>query len=136
MQFICGGTFDVGASPDNFKRAEICRQRMGPVFKRIAMNYPPFLFHPINSITAYKGQIIYDSPGHRGQGADPGAIPAVAERARRDAPPPMSADDRPQCTDSAAGTGDGAGCPHRQPTRTTAGTGTRPGRHRPRAGGG
>jgi phospholipid/cholesterol/gamma-HCH transport system substrate-binding protein len=62
VQFICGGTFDVGASPDNFKRAEICRQRMGPVFKRIAMNYPPVLFHPINSITAYKGQIIYDTP--------------------------------------------------------------------------
>jgi phospholipid/cholesterol/gamma-HCH transport system substrate-binding protein len=62
VQFICGGTFDVGASPDNYKRAEICRQRMGPVFKRIAMNYPPILFHPVNSITAYKGQIIYDTP--------------------------------------------------------------------------
>ena len=62
VQFICGGTFDVGASPDNYKRAEICRQRMGPVFKRITMNYPPIMFHPINSITAYKGQIIYDSP--------------------------------------------------------------------------
>ena len=62
MQFICGGTFDVVASPDNYKRAEICRQRMGPVFKRLAVNYPPILFHPINSITAYKGQIIYDSP--------------------------------------------------------------------------
>jgi len=62
VQFICGGTFDVGASPDNYKRAEICRQRMGPVFKRITMNYPPILFHPINSITAYKGQIIYDTP--------------------------------------------------------------------------
>jgi len=35
---------------------------MGPVFKRITMNYPPIMFHPINSITAYKGQIIYDSP--------------------------------------------------------------------------
>ena len=35
---------------------------MGPVLKRIAMNYPPVLFHPINSITAYKGQIIYDTP--------------------------------------------------------------------------
>ncbi len=62
VQFICGGTFDVGASPDNYKRAEICRQRMGPVFKRITMNFPPLLFHPINSITAYKGQIIYDTP--------------------------------------------------------------------------
>jgi phospholipid/cholesterol/gamma-HCH transport system substrate-binding protein len=35
---------------------------MGPVFKRLAVNYPPILFHPINSITAYKGQIIYDTP--------------------------------------------------------------------------
>ncbi|WKG02762.1 virulence factor Mce family protein [Mycolicibacterium sp. HK-90] len=61
-QFICGGTFDTGANPDNFKRAEICRQRMGPVLKRITMNYPPVLFHPVNSITAYKGQIIYDTP--------------------------------------------------------------------------
>lgn len=62
VQFICGGTFDIGANPDNFKRAEICRERMGPVFKRLAVNYPPVLFHPINSITAYKGQIIYDTP--------------------------------------------------------------------------
>ncbi|BBY81770.1 MCE family protein [Mycolicibacterium pulveris] len=62
VQFICGGTFEAGASTDNYKRTEICRQRMGPVFKRIAMNFPPLLFHPINSITAYKGQIIYDTP--------------------------------------------------------------------------
>ncbi|KUI37675.1 mammalian cell entry protein [Mycobacterium sp. IS-1496] len=62
VQFICGGTFDAAATTDNYKRAEICRQRMGPVFKRIAMNFPPLLFHPINSITAYKGQILYDTP--------------------------------------------------------------------------
>ena len=84
VQFICGGTFDVGASPDNYKRAEICRQRMGPVFKRITMNYPPIMFHPINSITAYKGQIIYDTPADRGQSADPRAVPAMAERAGSD----------------------------------------------------
>ncbi|OBI70932.1 MCE family protein [Mycobacterium sp. E740] len=62
VQFICGGAFEAAPTPENFKRTEICRQRMGPVFKRIAMNYPPLLFHPINSITAYKGQIIYDTP--------------------------------------------------------------------------
>ncbi len=62
VQFLCGGNFDVGATPDNYKRSEICRQRMGPVLRRIAMNYPPVLFHPINSITAYKGQVIYDTP--------------------------------------------------------------------------
>ncbi|MGE2731021.1 MCE family protein [Mycolicibacterium vaccae] len=62
VQFICGGTFDAAMSTDNYKRAEICRQRMGPVLKRITMNYPPVMFHPINSITAYKGQIIYDTP--------------------------------------------------------------------------
>lgn len=62
VQFICGGLFDVGRTPDSYKRAEICQQRMGPVLRRLTMNYPPFLFHPINSITAYKGQIIYDAP--------------------------------------------------------------------------
>jgi phospholipid/cholesterol/gamma-HCH transport system substrate-binding protein len=61
MQFICG-TLEAGASPDYYKRAEICRQRMAPVLKRLAMHYPPFLFHPIDSITAYKGQIAYDAP--------------------------------------------------------------------------
>ncbi|MGW0159665.1 MCE family protein [Mycobacterium sp. NPDC003323] len=71
VQFICGGTFDVGASPDNFKRAEICRQRMGPVLKRITMNYPPILFHPIDSITAYKGQIIYDTPATQAKAETP-----------------------------------------------------------------
>ena len=35
---------------------------MGPVLRRITMNFPPLMFHPINSITAYKGQIIYDTP--------------------------------------------------------------------------
>ena len=62
VQFICGGVFDIGTHPDNFKRAEICKERMGPVVRRWAMNFVPFLFHPINSITAYKGQIIYDTP--------------------------------------------------------------------------
>ncbi|MDX1871066.1 MCE family protein [Mycolicibacterium sp. 120266] len=71
VQFICGGTFDVGASADNYKRAELCRQRMGPVFKRIAMNYPPVLFHPIDSITAYKGQIIYDTPATEAKAQTP-----------------------------------------------------------------
>lgn len=70
-QFICGGTFDTGANADNFKRAEICRQRMGPVLRRITMNYPPVLFHPINSITAYKGQIIYDTPATEAKSETP-----------------------------------------------------------------
>jgi phospholipid/cholesterol/gamma-HCH transport system substrate-binding protein len=62
VQFLCGGSFEAGTSTDNIKRAEICRERMGPVLRRITMNFPPLLFHPINSITAYKGQIIYDTP--------------------------------------------------------------------------
>lgn len=62
VQFICGGGFEAGQMPDYYKRAEICRERMGPVLRRISMNFPPLLFHPINSITAYKGQIIYDTP--------------------------------------------------------------------------
>jgi phospholipid/cholesterol/gamma-HCH transport system substrate-binding protein len=62
VQFLCGGSFEAGTSTDNIKRAEICRERMGPVLRRITMNFPPLLLHPINSITAYKGQIIYDTP--------------------------------------------------------------------------
>jgi phospholipid/cholesterol/gamma-HCH transport system substrate-binding protein len=71
VQFICGGVFDVGANPDNYKRAELCRERMGPVLRRIAMSYPPILFHPINSITAYKGQITYDTPATEAKSETP-----------------------------------------------------------------
>ncbi len=89
VQFICGGTFDVGASPDNFKRAEICRQRMGPVFRRIAMNFPPLLFHPINSITAYKGQILYDTPATEAKAQTP--LPYLQwQNAPGVTPPPLT----------------------------------------------
>jgi phospholipid/cholesterol/gamma-HCH transport system substrate-binding protein len=71
VQFICGGTYDVGATPDNYKRSEICRERMAPVLRRLTMNFPPLLFHPINSITAYKGQIIYDTPLTQAKAATP-----------------------------------------------------------------
>jgi phospholipid/cholesterol/gamma-HCH transport system substrate-binding protein len=62
VQFICGGTFEGSLFVENIKRAEICRERMAPVLRRLSMNYPPILFHPINTITAYKGQIQYDTP--------------------------------------------------------------------------
>jgi phospholipid/cholesterol/gamma-HCH transport system substrate-binding protein len=62
VQFICGGTFEGSPYVDNIKRTEICRERMAPVLRRLAMNYPPILLHPINTITAYKGQVIYDTP--------------------------------------------------------------------------
>ncbi len=61
VQLICGSV-ETGATPDYYKRAEICRQRMAPVLKRLTANYPPILLRPITSITAYKGQIIYDTP--------------------------------------------------------------------------
>lgn len=61
VQFICGN-FDAAGIPDYDKRSEICRQRMAPVLKRLAVNYPPFMAHGINTITAYKGQVIYDTP--------------------------------------------------------------------------
>jgi phospholipid/cholesterol/gamma-HCH transport system substrate-binding protein len=71
VQFICGGAYEIGATPDEYKRAEICRQRMAPVLRRITMNYPPVLFHPINSIQAYKGQITYDSPATEAKAQTP-----------------------------------------------------------------
>jgi phospholipid/cholesterol/gamma-HCH transport system substrate-binding protein len=61
VQFICA-SFDASGTTDNIKRAEICRQRMAPVLRRVMMNYPPIMAHGINTITAYKGQVIYDTP--------------------------------------------------------------------------
>lgn len=61
VQFICAN-FDGSGTTDNMKRTEICRQRMAPVLRRLAMNYPPIMLHGINTITAYKGQVIYDTP--------------------------------------------------------------------------
>lgn len=105
VQFICGGSFDTGATADHYKRAEICRQRMGPVLKRLTMNYPPILFHPVNSITAYKGQIIYDTPETAAKaqtpishlqwqplpGVTPPAVPADADLGTLLLPPPGAA---------------------------------------------
>ncbi len=65
VQFICGGSFETAGgpkAPEYYRRAEICRERLGPVLRRLTVNYPPIMLHPINTITAYKGQIIYDTP--------------------------------------------------------------------------
>ena len=74
VQFICGGSFETAAgpsAPDYYKRAELCRERLGPVLRRLAVNYPPVMFHPLNTITAYKGQIIYDTPATEAKAATP-----------------------------------------------------------------
>ena len=71
VQFICGGNFEIGSTPDNYKRAEICRERMAPVLRRLTMNFPPLLFHPVTSITAYKGQIQYDTPATEAKAQTP-----------------------------------------------------------------
>jgi phospholipid/cholesterol/gamma-HCH transport system substrate-binding protein len=74
VQFICGGSFDTVAGlsgPEYYKRAEICRERLGPPLRRLTFNYPPIMFHPINSITAYKGQIIYDTPATQAKAQTP-----------------------------------------------------------------
>jgi len=74
VQFICGGSFETAAglsAPEYYKRAEICRERLGPPLRRLTFNYPPIMFHPINSITAYKGQIIYDTPDTQAKAQTP-----------------------------------------------------------------
>jgi phospholipid/cholesterol/gamma-HCH transport system substrate-binding protein len=74
VQFICGGSFDTVAGlsgPDYYKRAEICRERLGPPLRRLTFNYPPIMFHPLNSITAYKGQVIYDTPATQAKSQTP-----------------------------------------------------------------
>jgi phospholipid/cholesterol/gamma-HCH transport system substrate-binding protein len=74
VQFICGGSFETAGgpkAPDYYRRAELCRERLGPVLRRLAVNYPPIMFHPLNTITAYKGQIIYDTPETQAKAATP-----------------------------------------------------------------
>lgn len=74
VQFICGGSFDTQggpSSPDYFRRAELCRERLGPVLRRLTANFPPIMFHPLNTITAYKGQIIYDTPATQAKAETP-----------------------------------------------------------------
>ena len=74
VQFICGGSFETAGgpkAPDYYRRAELCRERLGPVLRRLAVNYPPVMFHPLNTITAYKGQIIYDTPATQAKAATP-----------------------------------------------------------------
>jgi phospholipid/cholesterol/gamma-HCH transport system substrate-binding protein len=74
VQFICGGSFETAAgprAPDYYRRAELCRERLGPVLRRLTVNYPPIMFHPLNTITAYKGQIIYDTPETQAKSATP-----------------------------------------------------------------
>ena len=89
VQFICGGSFETAGgprAPDYFKRAELCRERLGPVLRRLAVNYPPIMFHPLNMITAYKGQIIYDTPETQTKAATP--IPQLTWIPAKGAPPP------------------------------------------------
>ncbi|MGV0835486.1 MCE family protein [Mycolicibacterium thermoresistibile] len=110
VQFICAGSFETGATTDNYKRTEICRQRMAPVLRRIMMNYPPVMFHPINSINAYKGQIIYDTPATEAKARTP--IPQLQWQPNPGVTPPDLAPDTdlselilpPAPTESATGT--------------------------------
>src|SRR6201996_1827804 len=93
VQFICGGSFDTAAGlsgPDYYKRAEICRERLGPPLRRLTFNYPPFMFHPLNMITAYKGQIQYDTPETQAKAQTP--IPDLHWIPAPGAHPPNPAD--------------------------------------------
>lgn len=91
VQFICGGSFETAAgprAPDYFKRAELCRERLGPVLRRLTVNYPPVMFHPLNTITAYKGQIIYDTPETQAKAATP--VPELTWVPAKGAQPPAA----------------------------------------------
>jgi phospholipid/cholesterol/gamma-HCH transport system substrate-binding protein len=93
VQFICGGSFETAAglsAPEYYKRAEICRERLGPPLRRLTFNYPPIMFHPINSITAYKGQIMYDTPATQAKAQTP--IPDLKWVPAPGAHPPSASD--------------------------------------------
>jgi phospholipid/cholesterol/gamma-HCH transport system substrate-binding protein len=92
VQFICGGSFETAGgprAPDYFKRAELCRERLGPVLRRLTVNYPPIMFHPLNMITAYKGQVIYDTPETQAKAATP--IPQLTWIPAKGVHPPPTA---------------------------------------------
>ena len=96
VQFICGGSFETAGgprAPDYYRRAELCRERLGPVLRRLAVNYPPIMFHPLNTITAYKGQIIYDTPATQAKAQTP--IPQLTWIPANGAPAPPAATQNP-----------------------------------------
>src|SRR6201996_8557771 len=115
VQFICGGSFDIAAGlsgPEYYKRAEICRERLGPVLRRLAVNYPPVMFHPLNTITAYKGQIIYDTPETQAKAATP--VPQltwIPAQGAHPAPPQNPADLQALLVPTAPQTGPAPGPP-------------------------
>jgi phospholipid/cholesterol/gamma-HCH transport system substrate-binding protein len=112
VQFICGGSFDTAAGlsgPDYYKRAEICRERLGPPLRRLTFNYPPFMFHPLNMITAYKGQIQYDTPETQAKAQTP--IPDLHWIPAPGAHPPNPADLQALMVPQAAPNGAAPGAP-------------------------
>jgi phospholipid/cholesterol/gamma-HCH transport system substrate-binding protein len=112
VQFICGGSFDIAAGlsgPEYYKRAEICRERLGPPLRRLTFNYPPIMFHPINSITAYKGQIIYDTPATQAKAQTP--IPDLKWVPAPGVHPPNPADVQALLLPQSAPTGGPPGAP-------------------------
>jgi phospholipid/cholesterol/gamma-HCH transport system substrate-binding protein len=112
VQFICGGSFDTAAGPSGpeyYKRAEICRERLGPPLRRLTFNYPPFMFHPLNMITAYKGQIQYDTPETQARAQTP--IPDLHWIPAPGAHPPNPADLQALMVPQAAANGPAPGAP-------------------------
>jgi phospholipid/cholesterol/gamma-HCH transport system substrate-binding protein len=126
VQFICGGSLETAggpSAPDYYRRAELCRERLGPVLRRLAVNYPPVMFHPLNMITAYKGQVIYDTPETQAKAATP--IPQLTWIPAQGAHPPPTqnpADLQSLLVPTAPQTGPAPG-----PSPAGASTGTAPG---------
>ncbi len=134
VQFICGGSFDTAAGlsgPDYYKRAEICRERLGPPLRRLTFNYPPFMFHPLNMITAYKGQIQYDTPETQAKSQTP--IPDLHWIPATGAHPPNPTDLQALMVPQASTNGRRARRARRgaEPVRSAAGSSTGTLRHPP-----
>jgi phospholipid/cholesterol/gamma-HCH transport system substrate-binding protein len=116
VQFICGGSFDTAAGlsgPDYYKRAEVCRERLGPPLRRLTFNYPPLMFHPLNMITAYKGQIQYDTPETQAKSQTP--IPDLHWIPAPGAHPPNPTDLQALMVPQAAANGPAPGVPAPSP---------------------
>src|ERR1700744_802236 len=112
VQFICGGSFDTAAGlsgPEYYKRAEICRERLGAPLRRLAFNYPPLMFPPLHTITAYKGQVIYDTPATQAKAQTP--IPDLKWIPAPGVHPPNPTDLQALMMPQAAASGPAAGAP-------------------------
>ena len=82
VQFICGGTFDVGRLAGQLQARRDLPRAHGSGVQAARGELPADPVPPDQQHHRLQGPDHLRHPGHRGQGADAGALPAVAIRRR------------------------------------------------------